>query len=307
MSFSVTILGSGAAIPTSQRNPTAQYVQCSERHILIDCGEGTQIQIRKLGIKFQRINYILISHLHGDHYFGLVGLLSTMHLLGREKPIQIYGPPGLKELIMNQIHAGGGGLAFEISFVELEKDSSGVLFEDAKIKINYFPLSHRVPTSGFVITQKVKERRLRADKAKRDGVKIEHYHRLKAGEDIEFEGKSFLSEDYTESNGPELKYAFCSDTEYMPNVVESVKGVDLLYHEATFLENLRDRAEATKHSTAGDAAKVAKEASVGKLLMGHLSARYENGELHLEEARPIFENCAVPEDGDVFVVGIFKK
>ena len=305
MSFSVTILGSGAAIPTSQRNPTAQYVQCSERHVLIDCGEGTQIQIRKLGIKFQRINHILISHLHGDHYFGLVGLLSTMHLMGREKSIQIFGPPGLKALIMSQIHAGGGGFTFEINFIELEKDSSGILFEDAKIKINYFPLSHRVSTSGFVITQKVKERKLRVDKAKEDGVKIEHYHRLKAGEDIEFEGKVFLSENYTESSGPELKYAFCSDTEYMSSVIEFVKGVDLLYHEATFLEDLRDRAIATKHSTASDAANIAKEASVGKLLMGHLSARYENGNLHIEEARPIFENCVVPEDGDVFVVANF--
>lgn len=302
MSFSVTILGSGAAIPTSRRNPTAQYVQCSERHLLIDCGEGTQIQIRKHGIKFQRINHILISHLHGDHYFGLVGLLSTMHLMGREKSIKIYGPVGLKGLIMSQVYAGGGGFAFEINFIELEKDSKGVLFEDTKIKINYFPLSHRVPASGFIITEKVKERRLLVDKAKLDGVKIEHYHRLKAGEDIEFEGKIFLSDAYTNSKGPELKYAFCSDTEYMSSVVESVKGVDLLYHEATFLENLRDRAIATKHSTAGDAAKVAKEASVGKLLMGHLSARYESGELHLEEARPIFENCFVAEDGDQYTL-----
>lgn len=302
MSFSVTILGSGSAIPTSRRSPSAQYIQCSNRHILIDCGEGTQMQIRKFGIKFQRIDYILISHLHGDHYFGLIGLLSTMHLMGREKPLNIYGPTGLKDLILNQLKAGGGGLAYEIAFTEIEPESEGVLFEDDKISIQYFPLYHRIPTSGFIITQKEKERKLLAQKAQNDGVKIEHYHRLKLGEDIEFEGKVFLSETYTESPGPILKYAYCSDTTYRELTVEKVKGVDLLYHEATFLENFRDRAIATNHSTAKDAALVAKEAAVGKLLMGHLSARYDNGVPHVAEAEPIFTNCEVVEDGNVYQI-----
>lgn len=302
MSFSVTILGSGSAVPTSRRNPSAQFVQCSSRHILIDCGEGTQMQFRKFGIKFQRIDFVLISHLHGDHYFGLVGLLSTMHLMGRDKPIVIYGPEGLKALILNQLQVAGSRLAFDVIFHEIEPESSGVLFEDSKIKVSYFPLSHKIPTSGFIITQKEKERRLLIDLAKKDGVKIEHYHRLKAGEDIDFEGQTYLSKKYTESAGPELKYAYCSDTEYKSTVAENVKGVDLLYHEATFLEYLRDRAKATKHSTACDAARVASEANVGKLLMGHFSARYDSGTQHIQEAQPIFNNCEVVEDGNQYLL-----
>lgn len=302
MSFSVTILGSGSAVPTTRRSPSAQYIQCSNRHILIDCGEGTQMQIRKFGIKLQRIDYILISHLHGDHYFGLIGLISTMHLLGREKSLHIYGPKGLKDLILNQLKAGGSSLAYDIEFIEIESESSGVLFEDKKMLIRNFPLFHRIPTSGFVITEKEKERKLLIDKAQDDGVKIEHFHRLKAGEDVEFEGKVFLSKSYTEAAGPELKYAYCSDTTYHESTVNSVKGVNLLYHEATFLENLRDRAIATNHSTAMDSARVAKEAAVGKLLMGHLSARYDSTDLHIKEAKPIFSNCEVVEDGNVYQI-----
>lgn len=302
MSFTVAILGSGSAVPTSRRNPSAQFVQCSGRNLLIDCGEGTQMQFRKFGIKFQRIDFILISHLHGDHYFGLVGLLSTMHLMGREKPIVIYGPKGLKMLIINQLQVAGNRLSFDVVFNEIEPETNGVLIEDDKIKVDYFPLSHRIPTSGFIITQKEKERRLLIDLARKDGVMIEHYHRLKSGEDVEFEDQVFLSEKYTESAGPELKYAYCSDTDYQTSVVEYVKGVDLLYHEATFLEYLRDRAIATKHSTASDAARVASEAKVGKLLMGHFSARYDSGIQHIEEAQPIFNNCEVVEDGNVYSI-----
>jgi len=302
VSFSVTILGSGSAVPTSRRNPSAQYVQCSNRHLLIDCGEGTQMQLRKFGIKFQRIDYVLISHLHGDHYFGLVGLLSTMHLMGREKPIIIYGPKGLKSLIISQLEVAGGRLAYDVVINEIGAESSGLLFEDEKVRVSYFPLSHKIPTSGFVVVQKEKERRLLVQLAQKDGVKIEHYHRLKAGEDIDFEGQTFLSDKYTESAGPELKYAYCSDTEYNSSVIDFVNGVDLLYHEATFLENLRDRAKSTKHSTAKDAAKVASKAGVSKLIMGHLSARYDHVDKHIEEAQTLFENCEVVEDGNVYFI-----
>lgn len=302
MNFSVTILGSGSAIPTSRRNPSAQYVQCSNRHFLIDCGEGTQMQIRKLGIKFQRINHIFISHLHGDHYFGLVGLLSTMHLMGRVKPIHIFGPKGLRNIIETQLQAGGASLAYEVLIEEVEPHSSGVLFEDDKVRVNYFPLKHRIPTSGFLIIEKPKERKLLADLAKRDGVKIEHYHKLKAGLDVEEDGKCFSSEKYTLPGEPEKRYAYCSDTAYFESVIEHIKDIDLLYHEATFIELMRDRAIATNHSTAKDAATIASKANVRKLLLGHLSARYDSGEEHLEEATAIFENSEVVDDGKVYLV-----
>jgi ribonuclease Z len=184
VSFSVTILGSGSAVPTAKRNPSSQYVQCSSRSILIDCGEGTQMQFRKFGVKYQKVDLILISHLHGDHYFGLVGLLSTMHMMGRTRAIDVYGPKGLKEIVDLQLHAAGSRLAFDVNIHEVEPETNGVLFEDNKIKVEYFPLSHKIPTNGFIILQKEKERKLNIEKAEADGVKIRYYHLLKKSEDV---------------------------------------------------------------------------------------------------------------------------
>lgn len=302
MEFSVTILGSGAALPTSRRNPTSQYVQCRNRHFLIDCGEASQIQMRKCGVNFNRISHIFISHLHGDHYFGLVGLLSTMHLMGRVKPVTIYGPVGLKEIIWLQLEYARGYMAFKIDFREIQENETAVLFEDDKVLVRCFPLDHRVPTSGFRIEEKERERKLLGEKAKADGVKIEHFHKLKAGIDVEEEGRIIRFEEYTEAAVLPKSYAFCSDTAYSETVIEAVKEVDYLYHEATFVELLRDRAEATKHSTARDAALVAKQANVGHLLMGHLSARYDSDWQHLEEAQAVFEESRCVVDGETIEI-----
>lgn len=303
MNFSVTILGSGSAIPTSRRNPTAQYVQVANRHILIDCAEGTQMQLRKYGIKFQRLDIILISHLHGDHYFGLFGLLSTLHLLGRVKPITIYGPKGLDHQIDTVFSVSRKDLAYDIDVIELEDNGADTCFEDEKIRIEHFPLDHKITTHGYLITEKQKERTLLADKAKKDGVKIEFFQYLKKGEDIKLDDGGLIKvDDYTLQPVPEKSYAYCSDTAYSDVVVEAVKSVDLLYHEATFIELLRDRANKTRHSTAKDAALVAKNAEVGQLLIGHLSARYDSGEDHLKEAKMHFEHVTVVEDGQVFDV-----
>jgi ribonuclease Z len=303
LNFSVTILGSGSAIPTSRRNPTAQYVQVANRHILVDCAEGTQMQLRKYGIKFQRLDIILISHLHGDHYFGLFGLLSTLHLLGRVKPITIYGPKGLDHQIDTVFSVSRKDLAYDINVVELEDNGADTCFEDEKIRIEHFPLDHKITTHGYLITEKQKERTLLADKAKKDGVKIEFFQYLKKGEDIKLDdGGLIKADDYTLQPVPEKSYAYCSDTAYSDIVVEAVKSVDLLYHEATFIELLRDRANKTRHSTAKDAALVAKNAGVGQLLIGHLSARYDSGEDHLKEAKMHFEHVTVVEDGQVFDV-----
>src|SRR3989338_6977373 len=262
MRFEVTILGSGAALPTSLRNPSAQYVWCNERHILIDCGEGTQNQLRRHGISLQKITHILISHLHGDHFFGLVGLLSSMHLLGRNQGITVYGPAGLEQIIRMQLEVGGSVIGFGIDFVVLD---------GKKYKLEKHSLMH-IPA-------------------------------LKRGEDVTLEdGRVLKSSEYTFPPRKHRSYAYCSDTIYQEAIVPFIQGVDMLYHEATFLEDMTDRAKATFHSTAAQAARIAQLANAGLLLLGHLSARYDDGNAHAAEARLVFENTMVVEDGMVIVL-----
>lgn len=303
MSFVVKILGSGSAIPTSRRKLTSQFVECRGRSILIDCGEGTQTQIRKFGVNFQKIDIILISHLHGDHYFGLVGLLSTMHLMGRKRELKLYGPKELKGILESQLEYDGARLCYKIDFVSVKPKDNELIFEDKKIQIESFPVSHRVPTTGFLIKEKLKERKLNIEKAERKNVKIEFYHRLKECVDvIDEDGNEFKYMDYTLDPPKPKSYAFCADTKYHKPIAEFVKGVDVLYHEATFTEKYKDRAKSTKHSTAKQAAKIAKLSECGRLLLGHLSARYENGDLHVEEASEIFSPVEVVEDGSTYII-----
>jgi ribonuclease Z len=261
------------------------------------------MQMRKYGVNFNRINHIFISHLHGDHFFGLVGLLSTMHLMGRVKSICIYGPVGLKEIVQIQLEASKGRLAFELIFRPIQPDETAVLFEDDKMRVTCFPLVHKIPTSGFRIDEKQRDLKLLGEKARRDNVKIEHFHKLKSGVDVVEDGRAINFKDYTEAAVSPKSYAYCSDTAYSEVTIDAVNKVDYLYHEATFVERLRDRAKATKHSTAIDAANVAKKAKVGHLLMGHLSARYDSGEQHLEEAQTVFEASRCVEDGEIIEIG----
>ena len=303
MNFEVTILGSGAAVPTLRRNPTSQYVVCNDRHILIDCGEGTQMQIRNYGIRFQRLTHILISHLHGDHFFGLVGLLSTMHLMGRDKGITVYGPKELESIIKSQLEIGGAKLDFDLQFVATDPKNSQLIFEDKLIEIHSFPLKHRIPTTGFLIREKAKEFNLNSEAIKGSGLKIEHFHLLKKGEDVlDEDGQIFRFKDYTFPPKPSYSYAFCSDTKYDVSIVPYVKDVSVLYHEATFTEKDSERAKATFHSTAAQAADIAKRANAGKLYLGHLSARYESTAAHLFEAAKFFDNTEVVEDGMKFTI-----
>lgn len=223
--------------------------------------------------------------------------------MGRVKPITIYGPVGLKEIILLQIEHSKGIFAYELIFIEIPSGTSMLLFEDAKIEVHCFPLKHKIPTSGFIVREKQRENTLLIDKCKREGIKIEYYHKLKKGEDIVDDDGNLISfEKFTKPGAPPKSYAYCSDTAFAESTIAAVKNVNVLYHEATFIELLRDRAKATKHATAGDAARVALEANVGQLIIGHLSARYDSGDEHLAEASPIFERVRCAEDGDVIEI-----
>lgn len=301
MNFEVTILGSGAAIPTLQRKPTSQYVVCNDRHILIDCGEGTQNQLRKYGIKFQKIDHILISHLHGDHFFGLVGLLSTMHLLGRNAGLTIYGPQELEQIVRMQLEIGHAKLDFDITFVALDGKTSALIFEDRLIEIHCFPLKHRIPTNGYRIQEKPKERRIISEALRESKLSLAAIPFFRNGLDyVDETGEIHEVDQYTLPPKPVKSYAYCSDTAYSEKVIPAIEGVDVLYHEATFTEAMADRAKTTFHSTSKQAALIAQKAGVKCLLLGHLSARYENGNLHEDEAKTIFENTTFVEDGKVY-------
>ena len=300
MSFYVQFLGTGSALPTVNQNPTAQYIFCQNRHFLIDCGEGTQIQLRKRSIKIQKLNAIFISHLHGDHYFGLVGLLSSMHLLGRVKSIDIYGPELLEKIVRLQLEIGGASLGFDINFHFIDDKFEGLIYEDKVIEINTFRLKHKIATHGFVFKEKVKERSLLAAKFRESGLSLLQIPDLKAGKDvIDENGVVHSFKQYTTKPKPSAAYAFCSDTTYSEAILPWIIGVDVLYHEATFINKDKARAKATLHSTAEQAAKIAKLANVKKMYFGHLSARYDNAALHIEEARLYFEESFEAVEGEI--------
>lgn len=301
MSFELTILGSGAALPTAKRKPTAQYLCCNDRHLLIDCGEGTQNELRKNKIHFQKITHILISHLHGDHYFGLVGLLSTLHLLGRNQGITIYGPEELEQIIRLQLEVGGSKLGFELTFVPLNGKEHKLLFEDKLIEIWTFPLNHRIPTNGFRIQEKQKDRSIDGERFKAAGLSLTCIPFFKRGEDVVLEDGTVVPfKKYTFDPPKPKSYSFCSDTKYDERIIPFIQDSTVLYHEATFLDALKERAKSTHHSTALEAGKIARKSNVCKLLIGHLSARYEDSAKHLIEVKSQLENAVVVSDGDRF-------
>jgi ribonuclease Z len=300
MKFEVTILGSGSALPTIQRNPSAHFVECNNRYILIDCAEGTQLQLRKFKVKFQKIDVILITHLHGDHYFGLVGLLSSMHLLGRDKKLLIVGPEHLESLIRPQLEIGGHQLNYEIEFKVLPYPSNEVVFEDKKVQVTCFPLVHRIPTHGFIICEKATKFKLNKPIFDEFKLRLEDIPKIKEGYDITLEnGTTIPNQKLTVQPESPKKYAYCSDTKYTEKFIPYIQGVDLLYHEATFIEEHKERAKQTYHATAGEAAKIAKKAAAKKLIIGHFSSRYQDLDTHEVEAKSIFENVVLAEDGMV--------
>ena len=297
----LTILGCYAATPRTLTNPTAQVLEINGHIILIDCGEGTQVELRRRKVKFSRINHIFISHLHGDHFFGLPGLISTMRLLGREKELHVYGPKGIKEAITLLLKLGDSWTNYPLLFHELTSKEPELVFEDKKISVTTIPLDHRIYTNGFLFKEKEGKRKLNIDAAQNYGIDKAYYQNIKNGKDITLDnGETILNKELTFDPPKPKSYAFCSDTVYDTNLSEQLKGVDVLYHESTFLESESELATKTKHSTALQAAKIAKAANVKTLVLGHYSTRYKSIELFKEEATTIFSNVLLADDGRAF-------
>ena len=303
MKFEVTILGSGSSLPTVHRNSTAQFVECNNRYILIDCGEGTQIQLRRFKVKFQKLDIVLISHLHGDHYFGLPGLISSMHLLGRDKKLQIVGPKELETLIRPLLDAGGHQLNFELEFISLDYPCNRVVFEDKKVKISCFPLKHRIPTHGYIISEKEADFKLNKEAFDSFQLRLTDIPKIKKGEDILApNGEKITNNQLVLPPRPARKFAYCSDTKFTETILPFIQHVDLLYHEATFINEHKSRAKQTFHTTAEQAAQIALAADVKCLLIGHFSPRYKTMEHHEIEAKRIFNNVMLAEDGLVMKI-----
>ncbi|WP_159476842.1 ribonuclease Z [Chryseobacterium sp. 18068] len=297
MSTYLTILGFNSAIPTINTSPTAQLLEMEERCFLIDCGEGTQVQLRKAKARFSKINHIFISHLHGDHCFGLPGLIASFRLLGRETPLHVYGPKGIKKMLetiftITETHRG-----FEVVYHELDKDYSEKIYEDNRVEVFTIPLDHRIYCNGYMFREKPKDRHINMEEvSKYSEIETCDYHNLKAGKDFVLsDGYVLKNEILTTAPAPSVSYAFCSDTRYLESVIPIIKNVTVLYHESTFLHDLKEMADYTGHTTALEAATIAKKAEVEKLILGHFSNRYGDLTVFTDEARTVFPNSYLPK------------
>lgn len=297
----LTILGCYAATPRTITNPTSQVLEMRGRMFLIDCGEGTQVQLRRNKLKFSKINHIFISHLHGDHFYGLVGLISTFMLLNRQTDLHVYGPKGIKEIILLQLRYSNSFTGYNLYFHELTSNESEIVYEDDKVLVKTIPLKHRVYTNGFLFQEKARERKLNIEVVENYNIDIAYYRKIKYGGDITLEnGKVVPNSELTFDPEPAKSYAFCSDTMYDESIIPIIENCDVLYHETTFLESEADKAEPTMHSTAKQAALIGKKANVKQLILGHYSTRYDNIELFKQEAETIFPDILLADDGRVF-------
>ncbi|MDA8757740.1 ribonuclease Z [Flavobacteriaceae bacterium] len=297
----LNILGCHSATPLENAHTTSQVLEVKDHIFLIDCGEGTQIQLRNQKIKFSRIKHIFISHLHGDHFYGLVGLVSTFRLLSRTADLHIYGPKGIKEVLTLQLKLANSWTNYNLFFHELEQEESVLIFEDDSLSVHTIPLDHRVYTNGFLFEEKPGLRRLDKEKIKNYDIPHYDFQQLKLGKDLVLEDGTVVQNDRVTLNPKPIKrYAFCSDTAYNESIVPLVEGVDLLYHEATFLDAHENLAEKTKHSTATQAAKIAQLAKVKRLVLGHFSSRYRDKNGFLTEAAPFFDEVELAADGKTF-------
>ncbi|MFC4094705.1 ribonuclease Z [Euzebyella saccharophila] len=297
----LTILGCYAATPRTLTNPTSQVLEIKNHLFLIDCGEGTQVQLRKNKVKFSRIEHIFISHLHGDHFFGLPGLISTFRLLGREKELHIHGPKGIKEAILLLLKLGDSWTNYPLFFHELTEKEPQLVYEDETVTVTTIPLDHRVYTNGFLFREKPGDRKLNVEAMAKYKVDKAYFRNIKKGKDVTLDDGTVVANDQLTLDPPEPKsYAFCSDTAYNPEIVSQISKVDALYHESTFLESEAKFSLKTKHATAKEAASIAQQADVGALVLGHYSTRYKSIELFKKEAEEIFPNVFLGDDGKVF-------
>ena len=297
----VTILGCYAATPRTLTHPTSQVLEIKNHLFLIDCGEGTQVQLRKQKVRFSKINHIFISHLHGDHFFGLPGLVATFRLLGRVNPLHIYGPKGIKEAVTLLLKLGDSWTNYPLHFHELSSQAPEVVFEDKKVTVTTIPLDHRVYTNGFLFREKVGSRKLEAQAVEAHGIDSCYFQNIKDGKDAPNKAGEIIPNAQLSSDPkPTKSYAFCSDTAYFPKIIAQIKEVTVLYHESTFLESESDLATKTKHSTASQAAKIAAAAGVKSLILGHYSTRYDGLQPFKEEAEVYFKPVLLANDGREF-------
>lgn len=303
MPFALKILGSNSAAPAHNRHQTAQLLTVGQHVFLIDCGEGTQMQLTKYKAKFHKIQHIFISHLHGDHYLGLMGLISTLHLQNRTADLHIYGPAGLADIITLQLKHSETVLNYKIIFKKLNTAVKEIIYEDESLTIETIPLNHRIGCSGFLFREKPKKRRIIKEKLP-SGFSLANIVALKNGEDIYDENGELLfrNEEMTLPPKKSRAYAYCSDTKYEEKIIQQIAHVDLLYHESTFLSDREERAAQTYHSTARQAATIALKAQVGLLLLGHYSIRYKELQPLLDEAREVFPNAQLAIEGETIEI-----
>jgi ribonuclease Z len=301
--FEIVVLGTSSATPTRDRNPSGQYVRLDKHHFLFDCGEGTQNQLIRYNLKLQKIRYILITHLHGDHYFGLPGVITSMALFNRTEPLTVVGPVALKPILDQILEVGNSKLPFELTFIPSDESPEGLLIKHPDYEIHTVELQHRIPCRGYILKEKGPERRIDVDQCEERGVPIAFYDRLKFGEDYVSESGTIISnEDLTIPGFKNRSFAYISDTIYDERILPFIKNVDFLYHEATFLHDRLDRAQETFHSTAKQAGIIAKMADVHQLMVGHYSARYTDlTELH-EEVKSEFENSHLAIEGNTYQI-----
>jgi len=303
MKFEVTILGSSSATPIFNRNPTSQALNINERLYLIDCGEGTQQQMLRFDIKASRIDHIFISHLHGDHYLGLVGLLSSMHLNGRKKALYLFGPAHLKEIIDLQFKYSETTLQFPLEFTAIDAQKAEVIINNSDVIVETIPLDHRIACTGFLFKEKKRLRKLIKEKLEDLNVPVEYYTALKRGNDYtSASGEVYKNDTLTTDSQAPKSYAYCSDTLYNEQYFEQISNATLLYHESTFLNDMLDRAKETHHTTALQAGEIALKTHAKKLLIGHFSARYKTLNELLDEARSVFPETELAIEGKTFAI-----
>ena len=301
--FKIHILGCGSALPTPKHGASAQVVELRGKMFLVDCGEGTQIQLRRSRIGFTRIQSVFISHLHGDHCFGLIGLINTFGMLGREAPLHVYAPVALEPMLMMQMELFCNGLGFEVVFHAVDTTVHQVIYEDSSISVASIPLEHRIACCGFLFREKPGLPHIRRDMIDFLNIPISQINNIKLGKDwVTEDGRVFPNNRLVTPADPQRAYAYCSDTRYMPQLHEMLRGVDVLYHESTYCSDNMEKARLYYHSTAAQAAQVARDAGVGKLLLGHYSARYNDEQMILKEAREIFQESYLTEENGTFSI-----